>query len=707
LKEKHLYTFGDFSLNAEDHALKRGDESVPVTPKMFDLLLVFVQHPGRVLGKDFLLQSVWPDSFVEEGNVTFNIRQLRKALGDDTQSPSYIETVPRRGYRFIAPVQELTLSDESEHPLENAETAESRSGFRRYLAPASAVGAVLLIAGLIGSWFVLGAAEAAPVLSAPFTAEKLSTTGMVYGAAISPDGRTVVYSSRTGTKQSVWLRQLESGSNTPLIPPSDDHYYLFAFAPDGNSIYFTRAKQALGATINVYRISFLGGIPELIASGTEGWIGISPDGERISFVRCPRSSEEWCSLWIADAKDGTNEKKLVSRPGPIRIGDNQISLDGKKIAFAAGQSRNSANDFQLLEVAIDTGVEREVTAERFFNIKSLAWLPDGSGILVTAARQQNKHFRIWQVSTATGAAEPLTKDSEAYDVLSLDSAARYLVATQVKQDFQLNVFYLDDISKKTFLADAATATFAPDGKIYFASAMSGNDEIWSINPDTTEQRQLTNDPAGDARPVVSPDNKTIYFVSNRTGKAQIWKMNADGSNQTRVTEDNGGGPLFVRPDGELLYYKHALTGALWSVALQTGEERLVLDMPRRTFAFSPDGSMVALEDEVNGGPGLTIYSLEDSRPRQSFELPRRLPRLVEFSWLPNGRSLVYLMAAIEYDKNTLFEQALTGGSPRELGSIGNDEVSEVSGLAISPDGKSFCVVQGGWKHDAILFKGLR
>src|SRR5688500_20136352 len=75
---------------------------------MFDLLLVLVQNPGRVLGKDFLLKSVWPDSFVEEGNITFNIRQLRKALDDDAQAPTYIETIPRRGYRFLQPVESFT-----------------------------------------------------------------------------------------------------------------------------------------------------------------------------------------------------------------------------------------------------------------------------------------------------------------------------------------------------------------------------------------------------------------------------------------------------------------------------------------------------------------------------------------------------------------------------------------------------------------------
>ena len=108
MKEKHLYSFGEFNLNVEDQTLSRNGENIPITPKMFDLLLVLVQNPQRVLLKEFLLQSVWPDSFVEEGNITFNIRQLRKAMNDDAQSPCYIETIPRRGYRFLMPVESFT-----------------------------------------------------------------------------------------------------------------------------------------------------------------------------------------------------------------------------------------------------------------------------------------------------------------------------------------------------------------------------------------------------------------------------------------------------------------------------------------------------------------------------------------------------------------------------------------------------------------------
>ena len=109
----HFYRFGEFAVDADQLVLLRGGKPVPLRPKVFDTLLVLVEHHGRIVGKNELMDRLWPDSFVEEDNLTFNIRQLRKALGDDARWPRYVETVARRGYRFIAEVEEV-LADTSE-----------------------------------------------------------------------------------------------------------------------------------------------------------------------------------------------------------------------------------------------------------------------------------------------------------------------------------------------------------------------------------------------------------------------------------------------------------------------------------------------------------------------------------------------------------------------------------------------------------------
>ncbi len=99
-----FYEFGRFRVRADDRVLLRGEELVPLTPKAFDILLALLENDGRIVNKDDLMKKVWPHTFVEEGNLTQNVSLLRKALGESANGPQFIETVPRRGYRFVAPV---------------------------------------------------------------------------------------------------------------------------------------------------------------------------------------------------------------------------------------------------------------------------------------------------------------------------------------------------------------------------------------------------------------------------------------------------------------------------------------------------------------------------------------------------------------------------------------------------------------------------
>ncbi|HEY6401536.1 MAG TPA: transcriptional regulator, partial [Blastocatellia bacterium] len=103
-----IYEFGPFRLEADEQLLLRDGEAIPLQPKAFDLLLILVENHGHLLGKDELLKAVWPDTVVEEVNLANNISILRKALAEGRSEQRFIETAPRRGYRFVAPVRELS-----------------------------------------------------------------------------------------------------------------------------------------------------------------------------------------------------------------------------------------------------------------------------------------------------------------------------------------------------------------------------------------------------------------------------------------------------------------------------------------------------------------------------------------------------------------------------------------------------------------------
>src|SRR6266478_960008 len=101
---EHFYRFGEFTVDADQKVLLFQEKPRPLTPKLFDTLLILVENSGRIVQKEELMNRLWPNTFVEEANLTSNVQQLRKSLGDDARRPRYIETVAKRGYRFIAQV---------------------------------------------------------------------------------------------------------------------------------------------------------------------------------------------------------------------------------------------------------------------------------------------------------------------------------------------------------------------------------------------------------------------------------------------------------------------------------------------------------------------------------------------------------------------------------------------------------------------------
>jgi serine/threonine protein kinase len=602
---------------------------------------------------------------------------------------------------------DISRATMAEAPLQTAETARYFSQQIKQHKPLAAFGLMILVAGgvLIGLWSAArkDSKPTAPILSAAFATETLSSNGKISEVVVSSDGKNVVYISGR-SNQSVWLRQLESGNNIEIIPASNYVYRGLALSPDGSSIYLVRISKDTDEAA-IYRVSIFGGIPTQILSNAGSWLNISPDGQRISFVRGDTPESQDCSLWIADAMDGKHERLIASRRRPIRFAASAFSPDGKSLAVAVGHSDNAGNEFGLLEVNIETGVERELTAQKFFNIKHIVWLPNQSGLLLTASVSPNKNFRIWQVSAASGEASALTNPSDTYAGLSLNKDATVLVSTQVKADFRLQLLDPANPSVRRVLADARRVAFAPNGKVIFSSEMLGSSQdIWSANADGSGPRQLTNDPAEDSMPAVSPDNKSIFFASNRTGEVQVWRMDADGSNQIQITQTGGGAPLLVTPDGKWIYYHHSLNRNLWRASSQGGDEQLVLDKRKSYFAVSPD-SVQAAFSETNGEEKiLTIVSLADGRPIKTFRLGDRKAELLNTAWLPDGRNLVYILANQQYQNNTLWRQPLAGGSPHQITALGDETIAA---FAVAPDGKSFALVQGVWRGDAVLLRGLK
>jgi len=249
-KPKHLYEFGSFRLDAGEHQLLRDGQTVSLTPKAFDLLLTLVEHHGRLLEKEELFKAVWPGSFVEESNLSSNIALIRKALGGGGAGERFIETVPKRGYRFVAEVRKISPEFPNELILEKAGSSanvapqpiaaapqpHSRRG-RRWAQPILFLALGAFISAVV--WLIVfKRSSALPLLKiTPFT----SFVGRETDPSFSPDGAQIAFAwdGEKGDNSDIFVKQAGTEALLRLTTdPAEDTDPLWA--PDGHAIAFTR-----------------------------------------------------------------------------------------------------------------------------------------------------------------------------------------------------------------------------------------------------------------------------------------------------------------------------------------------------------------------------------------------------------------------------------------------------------------------------------
>jgi DNA-binding winged helix-turn-helix (wHTH) protein/Tfp pilus assembly protein PilF len=187
---KRFYEFDDYRIDIDERQLLRLGERVPLTPKVFDILLTLVENSGHTVGKNALIESVWADSFVEEGNLNRNVSTLRKILGEDGHEPRFIRTVPKRGYRFVGDVHEIVEENEeliverrTRYSLAvNQESPDVLAGERR-----SSLRRIMLFAAPVGAALVLAIAWAA--ISAPTSDANAKVAAATSGRSTDPEAQ--------------------------------------------------------------------------------------------------------------------------------------------------------------------------------------------------------------------------------------------------------------------------------------------------------------------------------------------------------------------------------------------------------------------------------------------------------------------------------------------------------------------------------------
>lgn len=688
--ETQGFEFGEFLLDAKEKILLRQGKPVHITPKALQLLFVLVENHGHIVEKQSLMETLWSDSFVEEGSLTFTVRQLRKILGDHRQDPIYIETIPKRGYRFIAAVTEV----------QSKTTVTITDWYSRPILVSVLV--VLVIAALVsGGYYVwngrqytdgsLGSVDV-PVL----TFETVVSSPNPMNAAISPDGRYIAYTSTTNGRRSLWLRQVATGVNTEIVAPSDDAgFYGVAFSSDGEYVYFARRFGT--DKVSLDRVSIFGGtIKERILDGVDGAFSLSADGRHISFRRY---TPEKRSLFIAEI-DGANEREIFSTAKTLT--GHAFSPDGKTVAFAFGQADTGDRDFGVYTVGED-GEIRPATDFKWLFVRDVIWLPDEKGLLVSA-RVRNEPQQVWLVSLETGDVRPVPGMPVGVGAISATRDLKQILVTQMSRTATV---YLASQSEPNDLQPVAqgweSAVWAPDRDLVYDSLAGGNDDIWLLTADMKSQKQLTTESSLDFDPVISPDGRHIVFVSDRAGKYNVWRMNPDGNDPVRLTNGDGEQSPTFTPDGQFVLFNSMKDSSLWRVPVTGGEAIQVLNIPTDRISISSDGTKFAHFVQRKNACYVSIRSFEDASVLREFEIPKGYFAGAGVRWTSDGKYLVYT-ARNGTPVDNLWQQPIDGGPPRKLTNYNTDEIYSFD---FSPDDSQIAITRGYWNHDTVLVRDFR
>ncbi len=537
---------------------------------------------------------------------------------------------------------------------------------------------------------------------------KLTSTGNLAGAAISPDGKYIIYVIDDAGRQSLWLRQAATTSNVQILRPARDRSYRgLAFSRDGNYIYYLgREKGEPRATL--YQMTVLGGEPKkLIADisiqDTLSNISFSPDGKRIALIRLDENFNR--SLVVINT-DGTGERALASRTLPEYLAGAAWSPDGNIIvclegSFARGGSVGGGNR-SFIEVRADDGTEKAFSQKQWGYVEAFTWLSDASGLIISTIEKAGQP-QLWRVSYPEGEAYRITNDLSGYMGVSLTADSRTLVTVQGEQSANIWIVPEADQTRAQKItsatSDYAGLCWTPDGRIVYQSAASGNQDIWIMSEDGTGQKQLTSDAGSNSFPSVSPDGRYIVFSSDRSHQASIWRMNSDGADPRQLVD--GGSIPDCSPDGKwVVYYRHSPQGVhVWRVPIEGGDPvQLTFKDTVGRPAVSPDAKLIAcnyLSQQPNSRFHVALLPFEGGEPVKILDVASSPIR--EIRWTPDGRAISYVET--HNGVSNIWIQPIEGGPSKQLTDFKSDLIFSFDW---SPDGKQFVCSRGTSTTDAVL-----
>jgi serine/threonine protein kinase len=539
---------------------------------------------------------------------------------------------------------------------------------------------------------------------------RLTSTGTADKAAISPDGRYVVHAVSENGQQSLRMRQVNTSSDVQILPPSMVEYAGLTFSRDGDFIYYVGTEQN-SPTSNLYKLPVLGGTPRKLSSDVGSAVTFSPDGQRLAFIRnSPNEGED--ALIIANA-DGGDERKLIVRKLPNFFRSLSWSPDEKTIACGAGSFVPTYNTY-VVEVSIENGREKQIGSQSWMFMGQVTWLANGHGMILAASEVGSGTFdaqQIWYVSYPEGEARRITNDLNNYIGVSMTGDSNRLVTVQSETISNIRLVPNGDTNRVTELTGGTAKTDArdglawtPEGKIVFSSKATGSLDIWTMDGDGRNLKQLTTNSRINDHPSVSTDGQYVIFASDRAGAFNVWRMDIDGGNPRQLTSGSGEENPQCTPDRKWVVY--TLLGAgkptLWRVSIDGGAPQQLTDRYTAGPSVSPDGKSIAcyFREGLDTPLKLAIFPIEGGLPTRTFntQIPgEAISRIPPLRWIDDGRALTYVLTSNGI--SNIWSQPVTSEQPKQ---VTNFKADRIFWFDWSRDGKQLIVAHGSVTSDVVL-----
>src|SRR6266851_2206368 len=471
---------------------------------------------------------------------------------------------------------------------------------------------------------------------------RLTFTGQVKDAAISPDGKYVAIVNRDSGGRSLWVYQIATGSSAQVVP--DDVGYWpwgarLTFSPDGTYIYYENLDSTEGTGLyGLYRVPMVGGTPRKLITDVDSAVTFSPDGKRLAFMRNSNKRAE--AALIAADSDGANERTVAvrKRENGFTFEAPAWSPDGKEIAIAIGYGGMEIR--QRIEVVeVDTGRETIVRTRSWQFVGRMAWLPDGRGLVFVAHENTSSmNAQIWQMDFPGGDVYRVTNDLANYYCLTESADGAYWTALQEKMASSLWILPRGDAGHAKQITPGIDSvdgnsgfTWTADGKILYTSFHAGGESMRSTDPDGRNVKDFSLGPGQNRMPSACPDGRYILYTSQDTAGQNdagrtVWRIDSAGKEAKQLTFGSGDEYAQCSRDSRWFIYGANNKGhpTLFKMSIEGGQPVPISDKYRAMASLSPDSRWVAAAFEDSPKHiEMAVISVDGGGLHWAFDVPEK------------------------------------------------------------------------------------